>query len=111
MGGGVPILTREQTLLYSRYICILWSAPLQEVESTRRKTSPSSQGTKPQITIILLYVYQLMEAGGGVESSGGSVTVHVELVSCLYSYTSEPVLLNVYGAPELMPRNEFRQPM
>jgi hypothetical protein len=23
----------------------------------------------------------------------------------------EPVLLNVYGAPELMPRNEFRQPM
>jgi hypothetical protein len=24
---------------------------------------------------------------------------------------SEPVLLNVYGAPELMPRNEFRQPM
>jgi hypothetical protein len=26
------------------------------------------------------------------------------------AYT-EPVLLNVYGAPELMPRNEFRQPM
>jgi hypothetical protein len=25
--------------------------------------------------------------------------------------TSEPVLLNVYGAPELIPRNEFRQPM
>ena len=24
---------------------------------------------------------------------------------------SEPVLLNVYGAPELMPRNEFCQPM
>ncbi len=24
---------------------------------------------------------------------------------------SEPVLFNVYGAPELMPRNEFRQPM
>jgi hypothetical protein len=24
---------------------------------------------------------------------------------------SEPVLLNVYGAPELIPRNEFRQPM
>ncbi len=24
---------------------------------------------------------------------------------------TEPVLLNVYGAPELMPRNEFRQPM
>ncbi len=23
----------------------------------------------------------------------------------------EPVLLNVYVAPELMPRNEFRQPM
>ncbi len=23
----------------------------------------------------------------------------------------EPVLLNVYGAPELIPRNEFRQPM
>ncbi len=23
----------------------------------------------------------------------------------------EPVLLNVFGAPELMPRNEFRQPM
>jgi hypothetical protein len=26
-------------------------------------------------------------------------------------FTSEPVLLNVYGAPELIPRNEFRQPM
>ncbi len=24
---------------------------------------------------------------------------------------SEPVFLNVYGAPELIPRNEFRQPM
>jgi hypothetical protein len=24
---------------------------------------------------------------------------------------SELVLLNVYGAPELIPRNEFRQPM
>ena len=24
---------------------------------------------------------------------------------------SEPVLLNDYGAPELFPRNEFRQPM
>jgi hypothetical protein len=24
---------------------------------------------------------------------------------------SEPVLLNVYGAPELIPRDEFRQPM
>ena len=23
----------------------------------------------------------------------------------------EPVLLNVYGAPALIPRNEFRQPM
>jgi hypothetical protein len=23
---------------------------------------------------------------------------------------TEPVLLNVYGAPELIPRNEFRQP-
>jgi hypothetical protein len=23
----------------------------------------------------------------------------------------EPELLNVYGAPELIPRNEFRQPM
>ncbi len=23
----------------------------------------------------------------------------------------EPVFLNVYGAPELIPRNEFRQPM
>jgi hypothetical protein len=25
--------------------------------------------------------------------------------------TPEPVILNVYGAPELIPRNEFRQPM
>jgi hypothetical protein len=25
--------------------------------------------------------------------------------------SSEPVFLNVYGAPELIPRNEFRQPM
>jgi hypothetical protein len=24
---------------------------------------------------------------------------------------TEPVLLNVYGAPELIPRNEFRQSM
>jgi hypothetical protein len=26
-------------------------------------------------------------------------------------YLPEPVFLNVYGAPELIPRNEFRQPM
>ncbi len=26
-------------------------------------------------------------------------------------YCTEPVFLNVYGAPELIPRNEFRQPM
>ncbi len=26
-------------------------------------------------------------------------------------FKPEPVLLNVYGAPELIPRNEFRQPM
>ncbi len=26
-------------------------------------------------------------------------------------FMSEPVFLNVYGAPELIPRNEFRQPM
>jgi hypothetical protein len=25
--------------------------------------------------------------------------------------TSEPVFLNVYGAQELIPRNEFRQPV
>ncbi len=24
---------------------------------------------------------------------------------------TKPVLLNVYGAPELIPRNEFRQPL
>jgi hypothetical protein len=29
----------------------------------------------------------------------------------LGSRTPEPILLNVYGAPELIPRNEFRQPM
>ncbi len=27
------------------------------------------------------------------------------------NFEPEPVLLKVYGAPELMPRNEFRQPM
>ncbi len=26
-------------------------------------------------------------------------------------YYSEPVFLNIYGARELIPRNEFRQPM
>ncbi len=28
-----------------------------------------------------------------------------------FLWVGQPVLLNVYGAPELMPRNEFRQPM
>jgi hypothetical protein len=34
------------------------------------------------------------------------------IITVLYirSYT-EPVLINVYGVPELIPRNEFRQPM
>ncbi len=27
------------------------------------------------------------------------------------TYKAEPVLLNVYGAPELIPKNEFHQPM
>ncbi len=30
--------------------------------------------------------------------------------NCIEEQT-EPVFLNVYGAPELIPRNEFRQPM
>ncbi len=30
---------------------------------------------------------------------------------CRIDRNTEPVLLNVYGAPELIPRNEFRQPM
>jgi hypothetical protein len=29
----------------------------------------------------------------------------------LSKHPPEPVLLNVYGAPELIPRNEFSQPM
>jgi hypothetical protein len=29
----------------------------------------------------------------------------------LVGIVTEPVFLNVYGAPELIPRNEFRQPM
>jgi hypothetical protein len=29
----------------------------------------------------------------------------------IFQTLPELVLLNVYGAPELMPRNEFRQPM
>ncbi len=29
----------------------------------------------------------------------------------VFANTPEPVLLNVYGAPALIPRNEFRQPM
>ncbi len=33
--------------------------------------------------------------------------INCELAGC----GQQPVLLNVYGAPELMPRNEFRQPM
>ncbi len=31
--------------------------------------------------------------------------------SFVFYYYTEPVLLNVYGAPELILRNEFRQPM
>ncbi len=33
------------------------------------------------------------------------------VVATIMGTTPEPVLLNVYGAPELIPRNEFRQPM
>jgi hypothetical protein len=40
--------------------------------------------------------------GGGQEMETRGTVSRVE---------TEPVLLNVYGAPELMPRNEFRQPM
>jgi hypothetical protein len=29
----------------------------------------------------------------------------------MHIHTAEPVFLHVYGAPELIPRNEFRQPM
>ena len=35
----------------------------------------------------------------------------VELIESHHQKSPEPVLLNVYGAPELIPRNEFRQPM
>jgi hypothetical protein len=32
-------------------------------------------------------------------------------IRSLKRITAEPLLLNVYGAPALIPRNEFRQPM
>jgi hypothetical protein len=45
-----------------------------------------------------------------------SITAHVQHITGLKKHQqtnqlTEPVLLNVYGAPELIPRNEFRQPM
>ncbi len=77
---------------YLFYVRNLWLAfstlkyycPYVPVETTRRKTSPSSKRTR--ITIIWIYVYQLME---DEESSSGSATAYVELYSSsLYSYTS-----------------------
>jgi hypothetical protein len=65
--------------------------------------------------------------GGG----GGLIKLHLEVIICLFKpwtktlrcsniiqkqapaarQTPEPAFLNVYGAPELIPRNEFRKPM
>ncbi len=63
------------------------------------------------------------QSGGGTHSCKGMgesqfrrLEKKISTLSNLWSIPemreqSEPVLLNVYGAPELMPRNEFRQPM
>ncbi len=56
------------------------------------------------------------EGSKGIRHGGGGAylrcpvftTVHFSLRD---EGSSEPVLLNVYGAPEMIPRNEFRQPM
>ncbi len=45
---------------------------------------------------------------GGVECN---TILYGGKVCRLGGSTTEPLLLNVYGAPELIPRNEFRQPM
>jgi hypothetical protein len=51
----------------------------------------------------------------GGEGGGANILEDARNSSVLYIWKCfvdiEPVLLNVYGAPELMPRNEFRQPM
>jgi hypothetical protein len=47
-------------------------------------------------------------AANGVGSREGGM---VPISKCVEEDDREPVLSNVYGAPELIPRNEFRLPM
>jgi hypothetical protein len=39
----------------------------------------------------------------------GGIFIFFTLVPKTYKLTTEPVFLNVYGAQESIPRNEFRQ--
>jgi hypothetical protein len=52
--------------------------------------------------LTVFHHHQIPSRTGGM---GGGQTVDS------IQYSTEPVLLNVYGASELIPRNEFRQPM
>ena len=49
---------------------------------------------------------------GAVGERGEAVRLSPSFFPSQMVYThTEPVFLNVYGAPESIPRNEFRQPM
>jgi len=52
-----------------------------------------------------IFCHKIALWGGGDGGGGPFLLVLSETT------TPEPVLLNVYGAPELIPRNEFRQTM
>ncbi len=60
------------------------------------------------IFISLHFVYHLEKHHFSICREEKTTSAYVFTVS--FKYT-EPVFLNVYGAPESIPRNEFRQPM
>jgi hypothetical protein len=52
----------------------------------------------------------LLELLGGVVAGSNLCRMWIQWGD-IESSTTEPVFLNVYGAPELIPRSEFRQSM
>ncbi len=69
--------------------------------------------------MLILFVYQIKKSIKAPRYLPSKARESAQLISKQnelksphgYEYNSEPVFLNVYGAPELIPRNEFRQPM
>ncbi len=87
---------------------IEWKKKECKQQIGRLREGPCLQIIREQINVRVRYNTRKWDLGEQWMRS--SQVVRTSDCQCLSRNSPEPVFLNVYGAPELIPRNEFRQP-